>query len=56
MPVPKDDPVTKCTIFLYDNDIEEMKRRFGYGWSARIRGIIHLWLKNQNKTRGSLET
>lgn len=44
---------TKVTLFLYQEDIELMQKRFGYGWSAKIREVIHQWLKTKtlNKTQ-----
>jgi uncharacterized protein (DUF4415 family) len=52
MAILKGEPTTKVTIFLYDEDIEAMKKRFGYGWSARIREVLHQWLKS-SKTHAS---
>jgi uncharacterized protein (DUF4415 family) len=51
-----DEPTTKVTLSLYDADIETMKRRYGYGWSARIREVLHQWLKQKtsNKTHAFL--
>lgn len=47
----------KVTLFLYQEDIETMQKRFGYGWSARVREVIHQWLKPKmlSKTHASRE-
>lgn len=44
MPVTPGDPLVKITLNLYTDDVEKAKVRFGQGWSAELREIIHLAL------------
>jgi hypothetical protein len=55
MGVLKGEPLTKVTFFLYTKDVEALKRRFGFGWSAQTREIIRQWLKNKTTTHASQE-
>jgi uncharacterized protein (DUF4415 family) len=34
----------KVTLNLYDADVIEMERRFGHGWSADLRELLHNYL------------
>jgi hypothetical protein len=37
----------KVTLNLYHADVEEMKRLFGYGWSAELRELLHKYLERR---------
>lgn len=45
MALSTDKSLTKVTLFLYTEDIEKLRRLEGYGWSAKIREVLHQWLK-----------
>jgi hypothetical protein len=41
MPTPPlEEPTTKVTINIWSSDYEELKARFGHGWSAQVRMVI----------------
>lgn len=51
MPVQPGDPLAKITINIYEADLELLRQRHGYGWSAVVRDLIHDHLhKTKSKT------
>lgn len=45
----------KVTLNLYDADVAEMERLFGWGWSAELRQLLHNYLekrRERHSTRG----
>ena len=41
MPTPPlEEPTTKITLNIFSSDYEELKTRFGHGWSAQVRMVI----------------
>ena len=41
MPTPPlEEPTTKITLNIFTSDYEELKARFGHGWSAQVRMVI----------------
>lgn len=40
MPKPSAEPLTKVTLNLFTADVEDFKRRYGYGWSEQMRMVI----------------
>lgn len=41
MPTPPlEEPTTKITLNVFTSDYEELKARFGHGWSAQVRMVI----------------
>ena len=41
MPKIAGDPLCKVTLNLYDKDITAIREHFGYGWSEKIRELVH---------------
>lgn len=41
MPPRADSPLRKITLNLYDEDVVRLERRYGYGWSQKVRELIH---------------
>lgn len=41
----------KITLNLFDADVEELSRIYGYGWSERVREMIHQYLKNRKEPK-----
>jgi hypothetical protein len=37
--------LTKVTLFLYTKDLEELRRKEGYGWSTKVRLLVRAYLK-----------
>lgn len=40
MPKLPDEPLHKTNINLYQRDVEDMKRVYGWGWSEVIRNLV----------------
>ena len=40
----ENDELLKVTINLYRDDVAEMERIFGHGWSAELRELLHNYL------------
>lgn len=36
----------RAQILLHPEDVEILKRTYGYGWSAKIRDIVHVHAQN----------
>lgn len=41
MPTQADAPLRKVTLNLYASDVDEMARRYGFGWSEKVRKLVH---------------
>lgn len=40
-------PLRKCTLNLFEEDVDKMQRAFGdEGWTVKARAIIHDYMKN----------
>ncbi len=39
--------LTKVTLNLFTEDVEELKRLEGYGYQIKVRYIVHNWLHEQ---------
>lgn len=40
MPPRSPEPLRKVTLNLFDEDCEWMERRYGHGWSERVRDLV----------------
>lgn len=45
------DALQKITLNLLADDVEDMKRLYGQGWSTKIRLLVHEYLVNAKKGR-----
>lgn len=45
MPKLPDEPLHKTNINLYQRDVEDMKRVYGYGWSEVVRNLVRQHLE-----------
>lgn len=41
MPQRRGDALRKVTLNLFDNDVFVMEKVYGYGWSERLRELLH---------------
>lgn len=41
MPAKADSPLRKVTLNLYELDCQVLERRYGRGWSERVRKLVH---------------
>lgn len=50
MPNPgSDEPLTKVTLNLYEEDVKTLKARYGFGWTEYVRTLVRSNLR-QRKT------
>jgi len=54
MPIHPDNPLRKITLNLYEADCDEMKRRYGRGWSEQVRQLVHRHLRNKETAQDFL--
>ena len=49
MPPPSDRPLRKTTMLFFADNVEELQRRYGNGWTTEIREIVdrHLGAQRQ---------
>lgn len=47
MPKLPDEPLHKTNINLYASDVEWLKHVYGWGWSERIRNLVHAHVKRK---------
>lgn len=45
MPPRSPEPLRKVTLNLFDKDCDSMERRYGHGWSERVRDLVRQDLK-----------
>jgi len=58
MPVRPGEPLTKVTLNLYTEDVEELNVHLGHGWSTTVRELVHEHLakfRKQPYTVGDLD-
>jgi len=53
MPPPLSRPSTKVNLLLFDDDIEEMRRIYGRGWTAEVRRLVEAHVR-EHKERSCL--
>jgi hypothetical protein len=45
MPPRSPEPLRRVTLNLFDRDCDAMERRYGHGWSERVREMVRQHLK-----------
>ena len=51
MPILPDDPLVKVTLNIYEADAEELRTRYGHGWSTVVRRLVHEHLSRSRTSR-----
>jgi hypothetical protein len=41
VPIRSDDPLRRITLNLYEADCVVMEETYGYGWTTRVRDLVH---------------
>jgi hypothetical protein len=49
MPAPLDEPTDRCNILLFAADKAWLYRRYGHGWSAKVRDLVREHRKEQEQ-------
>lgn len=49
MNTPLDKPIHRTNINLFAEDVEEMKKMYGVGWTTRVRDMVHAHVKMKAK-------
>ena len=52
MPIHADAPLRKVTLNLYDSDCAAMEKRYGRGWSEKVRQLVHEHIHRKRMTEG----
>lgn len=51
MPAPADKPLRRCNLYLYEEDVAWLQRRYGHGWSEHVRNAVrNLRQESEEKT------
>jgi hypothetical protein len=44
-----DFPVRKVAINLYESDCKSLERKFGRGWTGKVRDLVHRYVREQHR-------
>lgn len=46
---PLDEPIRKVLVNVYEEDYQEMKRKYGWGWTGIVRDMIRDFLRRRDR-------
>ncbi len=49
MPAPADEPLRRCNLYLYEKDVEWLRKRFGHGWSEYVRKAVRVYVREEGR-------